>query len=366
MEHYEAKPFMQATADLKPLVLDYLKAFDARDLERCLSFCNEDATFHFLWRSFRGRKGIEKWHRERFAADLRVTRVDAISVEGNTVTVDVIVASNKLKARKVNQMGGRITLRLERGALKDVKFALRKLGKSGAEESTDTSLYRAYVGPAENYDVASAMQFNLLTFLGLRDEHYLLDVGCGSLRAGRLFVPYLRPGRYFGMEPEQWLIEEGIKNEIGRDLIDIKQPKFSNDPDFTLTVFRQQFDFILAQSVFSHTSQTQMRRCLSEAKKAMQPSAMFAATYFKGDANYTGEEWVYPGHSSFRPDLMDGLAAEQGLVCKHLDWPHPHGQSWVVFATRSGESAVPDLTGICKYINYMGMAPADPTEAAGA
>lgn len=348
-----------ATADVKPLVLDYLKAFDSRDMARCLSFCNEDATFHFMWRSFRGLKGIEKWHRDRFAADLRVVRVMDISVEGNTVTVDVVVTSNRLKARNVKQVGGRIALRLERGALTDVKFSLRKGGKQGAgastDESTDASLYRTFVGPPENYDVAAAMQFNLLTFLGLRDGHYLLDVGCGSLRAGRLFIPYLRPGRYFGLEPEQWLVEEGITNEIGQDLIRIKQPKFSNDPDFTLTVFRQQFDFILAQSVFSHASQTHIRRCLSEAKKAMRPSAMFAATYFKGDTNYTGEEWVYPGRSSFRPDFMDGVAAEQGLVCKHLDWPHPHGQSWVVFAAGSGAIAVPDLTGICKYIHYEAM-----------
>jgi len=357
---------MQATADVTPLVLDYLKAFDARDLDRCLSFCNEDATFHFLWRSFRGRKGIDKWHRERFAADLRVIRVDRISREGNTVTVDVIVTSNKLKARKVHQVGGRITLRLEGSALKDVKFSLRKPGKSNTAESADASLYRSYVGPLENYDVASAMQFNLLTFLGLRDDHYLLDVGCGSLRAGRLFIPYLRPGRYFGVEPEQWLIEEGIKNEIGQDLVRIKQPRFSNDPDFTLTVFRQQFDFILAQSVFSHTSQTQMRRCLSEAKKAMRPSAIFAATYFKGDANFTGEEWVYPGRSTFRPDFMDCVAAEQGLVCKHLDWPHPHGQSWVVFATSSIASAMPDLTGIRKYINYADAEALNAPELAGA
>jgi hypothetical protein len=38
----------------------------------------------------------------------------------------------------------------------------------------------------------------------------------------------------------------------------------------------------------------------------------------------------------------------------------------VVFATRSGASAVADSTGICKSINYAGMAPADATGAAGA
>jgi hypothetical protein len=46
--------------------------------------------------------------------------------------------------------------------------------------------YRAYVGPPEDYDLIAAMTFNLLTTLGLRQHHSLLDVGCGSLRIGPL------------------------------------------------------------------------------------------------------------------------------------------------------------------------------------
>jgi SAM-dependent methyltransferase len=342
---------MPAT-DFKSRVLDYLKAFDARDIERCLSFCNEDTTFHFMWRRFRGRKGIEKWHRDRFEANLRVIRIDTISEDGNTVTVDVVITSDKLKPHKVNAMGGRITVRLERSGLKDVKFALRKLGAADSTDSADASLYRAYVGPVDNYDLVCAMQFNLLTILGLRDHHTLLDVGCGSLRAGRFLMTYLQSGHYFGIEPEQWLIDEAIRKEIGQDLVAIKQPKFSNDSNFTLTTFHQEFDFILAQSVFSHTSQNQMRRCLSEARKTMKPSGMFAATYFQGEDNYMGEEWVYPGHSKFRPDFMERLAREEGLVCTPVDWPHPHGQDWVLYVHRGQEKIVPNLTGIAKYLPY--------------
>ena len=88
-----------------------------------------------------------------------------------------------------------------------------RLGKSLAPGSRH---YRAYVGPPTDYDLVGAMQFNLLTNLGLREEHYLLDIGCGSLRAGKLLIPYLVPGRYFGIEPERWLIEEGIDNELGQ------------------------------------------------------------------------------------------------------------------------------------------------------
>jgi hypothetical protein len=54
-----------------------------------------------------------------------------------------------------------------------------------------TSHYMAYVGPASQYDLMAASQFALLTTLGLRDTNKVLDFGCGSLRLGRLLIPYL-------------------------------------------------------------------------------------------------------------------------------------------------------------------------------
>src|SRR5881392_154417 len=76
--------------------------------------------------------------------------------------------------------------------------------------------YRAYVGPPEDYDLIAAMAFNLLTTLGLRQHHSLLDVGCGSLRIGRLLIPYLNRGKYFGIEPNEWLVDEGIRRELAK------------------------------------------------------------------------------------------------------------------------------------------------------
>src|SRR5438046_4034239 len=86
--------------------------------------------------------------------------------------------------------------------------------------------YRAYVGPPEDYDLVAAMTFNLLTTLGLRQHHSLLDVGCGSLRIGRLLIPYLNRGKYFGVEPNEWLVDEGIRRELGETLVQIKRQTF--------------------------------------------------------------------------------------------------------------------------------------------
>jgi cyclopropane fatty-acyl-phospholipid synthase-like methyltransferase len=199
----------------------------------------------------------------------------------------------------------------------------------GFDLPTGSHHYRAFVGPPEKYDLVAANQFNLLTVLGLREHHRLLDIGCGSLRGGRLFIPYLLPERYFGIEPEEWLVKEGIKNNVGRDLAKIKKPRFSADKDFTLTAFGVNFDFILAQSIFSHSSQNQIRRCLSEVKKVLLPDGIFAATFVKGDSDYVGDGWVYPGCVNYTEEKMHSLCKEADLSCNVLKWCHPNNQTWV-------------------------------------
>ena len=201
------------------------------------------------------------------------------------------------------------------------------LAKKPTSQAED---YRAFVGPAATFDVMSALQFNLLTTLGLREHHSLLDIGCGSLRAGRLFIPYLLPERYFGVEPNDWLIDEGIRNEVGKDVIEMKRPAFSNSADFAFETFDQSFDFIIAQSIFSHASLAQVKTCLAEAKKVMKPTTIFAATFVMGDEDYTSDAWVYPGCVTYREETFRELAQEQGLVCKMIDWAHPAQQTWTL------------------------------------
>lgn len=202
--------------------------------------------------------------------------------------------------------------------------------------------YRAYVGPEKWYDIISAMQFNLLTSLGLRQNHYLLDIGCGSLRAGRLFIPYLLHSHYFGIEPNKWLIDDGIKHELGGPgLVEAKKATFSYDDNFTLTSFNRKFDYLLAQSIFSHACERQIRRCLSQARKVMKSSSLFVATYFDSSdpraesrqegPNFEGDEWSYPGCVFYTLDHIKELAEEQGLTCELLDCEHPDLQTWVKF-----------------------------------
>src|ERR1700682_6119785 len=86
---------------------------------------------------------------------------------------------------------------------------------TGQNISPGAQHYRAFIGAPQTYDIFSHMQFSLMTLLGLRQEHTLLDIGCGSLRGGKLFVVYLLPERYFGIEAGEWLGEGGDGRQVG-------------------------------------------------------------------------------------------------------------------------------------------------------
>ena len=175
------------------------------------------------------------------------------------------------------------------GSLEEKEYEL-KLNRT--KKTLRDLRYRAYVGPVDKFDLISANQFSLLVDLGLRDTHYLLDIGCGSLGGGRLFIPYLLPNRYHGIEPVNWLIQEGIRNELGSDIIHTKKPVFDYNREFNLKVFNKKFDYILAQSIFSHASESQIRKCVSAARSVIRPSSKFVVNFLRMQCAFSLETLI--------------------------------------------------------------------------
>lgn len=193
--------------------------------------------------------------------------------------------------------------------------------------------YRAYVGPPEHYDFMGATQFRLVTAFGLREDHVYLDIGCGSLRAGKLILQYLLPGGYHGIEPNRWLIDDAIANEIGETLIRIKEPRFSHSDDFDLQGFGRSFDFLMAQSIFSHTGVGLFRETLAKAPGVMNETSQFFFTAVtqldpgRMPKGSTAEGWIYPGCVRFGTEEVLSICRDVGLHAQRLDWFHPR-QTW--------------------------------------
>jgi SAM-dependent methyltransferase len=206
--------------------------------------------------------------------------------------------------------------------------------------------YRSFVGPTNRFDFMSATQFSLLFSLGLVDTHKILDIGCGSLRLGRLMIPFLRKGHYFGIEPNQWLIEDAFRFELGFDIVRVKEPRISHNSDFDCTVFDTSFDFVMAQSIATHCGPDLLRTLIANAAVVLAEKGLFALSYCRADAPISppADGWHYPGCVRYEEQKIAELLKDVGLVGRAIPWFHP-GASWYL-AARS-QSVLPRDEELC-------------------
>ena len=125
------------------------------------------------------------------------------------------------------------------------------------------------------------LQLDFMKIMGLRPENYLLDIGCGCLRGGIQFVDYLDRGHYYGIDINKSLLDAGY-NEIKSVALYDKLPLANLHcvDNFDASNFGRTFDFIIAQSVFSHLSFNNVRLCMENIHKVIHSGGKFCATYF--------------------------------------------------------------------------------------
>jgi hypothetical protein len=188
--------------------------------------------------------------------------------------------------------------------------------------------YRAYVGPPADYDLIAANAFCLLSSLGLRADHRLTDIGCGSLRIGRLLIPFLNSGMYTGVEPNQWLVEEAIEKEVGNDQVRIKAPVFHFRGDAQGIPAHSQ-RWALAQSIFSHCGPDLLDIWVKDVAGILSPEGSLVATFVEGATDTASNGWLYPACNTYSWTTIKSTCARHGLRARLLGWPHPR-QSWFV------------------------------------
>lgn len=203
--------------------------------------------------------------------------------------------------------------------------------------------YRAYIGSPELYDLLASSHFRLVTLLGLREHHSFLDIGCGSLRVGKLLIPYLLPNLYYGIEPNEWLVREGIQRELSRGLVELKKATFAHTNDYSLTRFKRTFDFLFAHSIFSHAPRKQIDTCISEASKCMNEDSVFLATYLEGKTDNPSPEWAYPQIIPYKHTTIEGIASSHNLSCIRIPFDSLIGQTWVAFVRPSHQKSFSSL-----------------------
>lgn len=148
------------------------------------------------------------------------------------------------------------------------------------DQGIDLVGHRNYVGGQGDYwDIIGSLQFEFLKLRGLKYEDVLLDIGCGALRGGVYFIPYLKVGHYLGLDKEQKLIDLGIKEELGQELLEAKKPEFVVSTGFEISKFSNKPTYAMAQSVFTHLTEEDIALCLKTLRDKVDPGARFFATF---------------------------------------------------------------------------------------
>jgi SAM-dependent methyltransferase len=208
--------------------------------------------------------------------------------------------------------------------------------------------HRGVVGG--RWDQMGALQASFLIERGLRPEHRLLDLGCGSLRAGLHLVRYLEPGHYYGIDASDELLAAG-RYELERHGLADRSPTLRHDAGFGVDSFGQQFDYAIAHSVFTHIPINSILVCLLMVDRVLRrPGGRFYASFFenpRGTKRLDVLTHPRPGETTpgvtqpdadkyhYGFDLFEWLCEGTGLRVEYIgEWGSPTAQKMLVFTPR--------------------------------
>lgn len=120
-------------------------------------------------------------------------------------------------------------------------------------------------------------QIRFLKQVGLEPQHYLLDLGCGTLRGGIPIIDYLDRGHYFGLDTRQEVLDEGMKELVGSQL-ENKQPTLIAAPDTSSVKLDQTFDYIWAFAVLIHMNDAILDGTMNFIRQHLKDDGVFYGT----------------------------------------------------------------------------------------
>jgi len=225
------------------------------------------------------------------------------------------------------------------------KQSIKLLQDSSKQPASDFSDYtkardvedpHSYIGGAWNR--IGEWQFNFLLQQGLKPSHLLLDMGCGCLRGGVHFIPYLDAGNYYGIDINDHLLEAGYTKELNQEM----QAKLPRDHlhacgDFDASFWgTHRFDYALSVSMWTHLPVSEIRKSLKGIAPAMRPGGQYFSSVFHcsgGECSQDKHQWgkihTSPDHDPYHVNNSDlsAIADELGIKFEYIgNVSHPRNQ----------------------------------------
>ena len=179
--------------------------------------------------------------------------------------------------------------------------------------------------------VASAEHaFHSLVSLGVRPGDKFVDYGCGTLRLGVLFIEYLEPDHYFGLDIDERILSAG-RARLSPELIAAKRPVLEViSPDSVSRVAAKQPRWVCSKGVLQHVPPDQMGSYFGSLATLLNGGGDGFLNARLGNKlkRIAPKTWVYEF------EWLKEAAAMQGLDLKRLNGT----RSSMSLRTRSGHS----------------------------
>jgi SAM-dependent methyltransferase len=160
------------------------------------------------------------------------------------------------------------------------------------------------------------LQFDYAVSHGLKPDMRMLEIGCGNLRAGRLFIEYLEPGNYYGIDISPDILLAAL-DTVAEEGIAAKLPHLTLVPDLKLQFLPDgAFDFVHAHSVFSHSPIEVIDECFAHIGRVMAADGFFDFTFDRTDGT---EHHVLHEDFYYRTQTLIERAAKHGLDATFMD-----------------------------------------------
>jgi ABC-type polysaccharide/polyol phosphate transport system ATPase subunit/SAM-dependent methyltransferase len=211
-------------------------------------------------------------------------------------------------------------------------------------ESTDPDLAWHRLAYGGNWTQEGAWTYDFLRRQGLRADHCVLEVGCGSLSSATHLLKFLLPHHYWGYEKNIDLYIAGAHIELPRVGLHAELGHFIINDDFDFSEAVQDFDVAIATSLFRRLSLNSIARCISGVLRRLKPDGRFFATWPDNPDPKSVEPIAWPDGSKTYSDhepfhyslslLSNIVDALDGRAERVNDATHPRGESVMVITRR--------------------------------
>ncbi len=179
-------------------------------------------------------------------------------------------------------------------------------------------------------------------------DHFVLDMGCGSLAAASQLLRYMDQGHYWGFEKNIELFIAGVQIELPRAGVAAERGHFLSTTTFDLSGSPFQYDLAIASGLFRQLPLNHVARVIAAVVRKLKPGGKFFATWMPnpdpadfapivhadGTTTYSDRG---PYHYPF--EMLASMAAVVGAHAEPFDdRSHPRGES-VMVITRTSNGA---------------------------